>query len=178
MAGGAAIALKNGESAFQAKLCTMSNRPPEEWGVGLPPSVFTRLQMDNKNTALRTVTCNAVRAGTRTHTVLTGRWTESDFGEGVADPQSCRKWRRLLSASPERIPVGDMIGLSGRWPISGNPVSDQTVGNILRRYGIPPAPKRSRILFPSPDAPLNPKRRTVRCRGRLGGLLRFYSRAA
>jgi hypothetical protein len=25
----------------------------------------------------------------------------------------------------------------------GHPVSDQTVGNILRRYGIPPAPKRS-----------------------------------
>ena len=27
----------------------------------------------------------------------------------------------------------------------GHPVSDQTVGNILRRHGIAPAPKRSQI---------------------------------
>jgi hypothetical protein len=34
------------------------------------------------------------------------------------------------------------------------------------------------LLFPSSDVPLNPKSRTVRCRDRLGGLLKFYSRVA
>jgi putative transposase len=38
--------------------------------------------------------------------------------------------------------------------------------------------KDNLILFPSPEGPLCHKRRTVRCRDRLGGLLRFYSRAA
>ena len=38
--------------------------------------------------------------------------------------------------------------------------------------------KGNLLLFPSPDVPLSPKSRTVRCRDRLGGLLKFYSRAA
>jgi hypothetical protein len=98
----------------------------------------------------------------------------------------------------------------------GYPVSDQTVGNILRRHGIAPVPERSKVkclrlpprspnlnafakrwvrsvkeeclshlilfgdvlLFPAP-APLAPgERRGIRCRERLGGLLRYYSRAA
>ena len=33
------------------------------------------------------------------------------------------------------------------------------------------------LLFPPPDGPLCPKRMSVRCRDRLGGLLKFYSRA-
>src|ERR1035441_6148517 len=38
--------------------------------------------------------------------------------------------------------------------------------------------KGNLLLFPSPDQPLCPKFRAVRCRHRLGGLLKFYSRAA
>jgi len=38
--------------------------------------------------------------------------------------------------------------------------------------------KGNLLLFPSPDGPLTPSRQTVRCRERLGGLLRYYSRAA
>jgi putative transposase len=38
--------------------------------------------------------------------------------------------------------------------------------------------KGNLLLFPSPDVPLNPKSRTVRCRDRLGGLLKFYTRVA
>ena len=35
-----------------------------------------------------------------------------------------------------------MTGSSAPWRISGYTVSDQTVGNILKRHGIPPAPER------------------------------------
>ena len=56
-------------------------------------------------------------------------------------------------------------------------VSDQTVGNILRRYGIPPAPKRSQKTtwkdFISAHMAVR-----VRCNERLGWLLKHYSRAA
>ena len=38
--------------------------------------------------------------------------------------------------------------------------------------------KGNLLLFPSPDGPPNPKIRAVRCRERLGGLLKYYSRAA
>jgi putative transposase len=38
--------------------------------------------------------------------------------------------------------------------------------------------KGNLLLFPSPDVAIAPSRRTVRCRERLGGLLRFYSRTA
>ena len=38
--------------------------------------------------------------------------------------------------------------------------------------------KGNLLLFPSPDGALSPKRRVVSCRERLGGLLRYYSRAA
>ncbi len=37
-----------------------------------------------------------------------------------------------------------MIGLSARWQTSGHVVSDQTVGNVLQRHGVPPAPERKR----------------------------------
>ena len=37
-----------------------------------------------------------------------------------------------------------MTGLRGRWPIWGIEVSDQTVGNVLQRHGLPPAPERKR----------------------------------
>ena len=38
--------------------------------------------------------------------------------------------------------------------------------------------KGNLLLFPSPDIPLSPKSRIIRCRDRLGGLLKFYSRVA
>ena len=38
--------------------------------------------------------------------------------------------------------------------------------------------KGNLLLFPSPGVPLSPKGSTVRCRDRLGGLLKFYSRVA
>ena len=35
-----------------------------------------------------------------------------------------------------------MTGLWARWPIWGYGVSNQTVGNVLRRHGVPTAPQR------------------------------------
>src|SRR5438445_9990611 len=37
-----------------------------------------------------------------------------------------------------------MTGLRGPWPIWGYEVCDQTVGNVLQRHGLPPAPERKR----------------------------------
>jgi putative transposase len=113
----------------------------------------------------------------------------------------------------------------------GHPISDQTVGNILRRHGIPPAPERKRntawkdfiathmsvlagtdfltaevitwrglvtyyvlfflhldsrrvsiagnvILFPATDQAGHGRDGYVRCRERLGGMLKHYHREA
>ena len=38
--------------------------------------------------------------------------------------------------------------------------------------------KGNLLLFPAPAVPLRPMGETVRCRDRLGGLLKFYSRAS
>jgi hypothetical protein len=47
----------------------------------------------------------------------------------------------LNAALPERTPVGDTTASSRALANLGHPVSDQRVGNILRRYGIQPAPE-------------------------------------
>lgn len=60
-----------------------------------------------------------------------------------AAPQSRPKWRRLLSASPEKNSGWGYDRIVGALANLGHAVSDQTVGNILRRYGIQPAPRRS-----------------------------------
>ena len=57
-------------------------------------------------------------------------------------PRSTQEWKRWWSAWHTRIVPGDMIGLSAPSRISGYTISDQTVGNILKRHGIPPAPER------------------------------------
>ena len=68
----------------------------------------------------------------------------------------------------------------------GHRLSDQTVGNILRRHDIPPAPKRKQttscknnvLLFPLPTQAARGEQEKVRCRERLGGLLKYYEREA
>jgi len=88
----------------------------------------------------------------------------------VAKPETILDWYRRLTAQkfdgskhrcyPGRPPVGeDVVQLIGRmarensgWGYDriagalsnlGRKISDQTVGNILHRHGIAPAPKRS-----------------------------------
>lgn len=44
---------------------------------------------------------------------------------------------------PKRMPLGATTGSRGALANLGHRVSDQTVGNVLRRHGIPTAPKRN-----------------------------------
>jgi len=83
----------------------------------------------------------------------------------------------------------------------GYRLSDQTVGNILQRHGIPPAPERKRtttwtdfivhfhrernhqgkgnvLLFPAATQAKNRVDGSVGCKERLGGLLEYYHRDA
>lgn len=88
----------------------------------------------------------------------------------------------------------------------GHEISDQTVGNVLRRHGLPPAPERKRTttwaafvrihrallagtdFFTAEVLTLRglvtcwttdrQREGPLRCRERLGGLLRYYHRAA
>jgi hypothetical protein len=62
------------------------------------------------------------------------------FGPYEDNHESSRSSRIWWFAGRARIPVGDMTGLWERWLTLGHPLSDRTVGNILRRHGIPPAP--------------------------------------
>jgi hypothetical protein len=55
-------------------------------------------------------------------------------------------------------------------------LSDQTVGNILRRHGLSPAPKRKQANLKREGA--RDRKAAVRCRERLGGLLKYYERKA
>ena len=66
----------------------------------------------------------------------------------------------------------------------GYTMSDQTVGNILRRHGIPPAPDRKKMTtwkecIRLPTATYSQNRdHLIQCRERLGGLLKYYYREA
>jgi hypothetical protein len=56
---------------------------PEEWGVGDAPVRFHRTPDGRYEHRSEGIAYDAVRADTKTHVVLTGRWTETDFGKGV-----------------------------------------------------------------------------------------------
>ena len=62
----------------------------------------------------------------------------------LAVPASKLRWKRWSFASLSTAGVGVMTVLAGALANLGHVLSDQTVGNILRRYGIAPAPNRSR----------------------------------
>src|SRR6516225_4715952 len=63
---------------------------------------------------------------------------------GPGRPRIDQDVKGLIVRMAREIAPGAMTGLSGRSPIWRYHVSDQTVGNVLRRYGIPPAPERRR----------------------------------
>lgn len=56
---------------------------PEEWAVGDAPVRFHRTDDGRYEHRSEGIAYDAVRADTKTHVVLTGRWSEVDFGKGV-----------------------------------------------------------------------------------------------
>jgi hypothetical protein len=56
---------------------------PEEWGVGDAPVRFHKTPVGRYEHRSEGIAYDAVRSDTKTHVVLTGRWTETDFGKGV-----------------------------------------------------------------------------------------------
>jgi hypothetical protein len=74
-------------------------------------------------------------------------WPRSGISQiGAPSPSVARPsrpcWKDSLCNWPRITPVGAMIASLAPWPILGHQVSDQTVGNILRRFGLGPAPER------------------------------------
>src|SRR5262245_27956019 len=59
-------------------------------------------------------------------------------------PQSMRSWRPWWYSWPRRIVPGGYDRIVGALKHMGYIISDQTVGNILKRHGLPPAPKRKK----------------------------------
>ena len=74
--------------------------------------------------------------------LITKRFDGLRFRSYPARPRISREVTDLILQMEKRIPAGVMIASLEHWLI-GHVVSDQTVGNILRRYGVAPAPKRS-----------------------------------
>ena len=63
--------------------------------------------------------------------------------------------------------VGAMANLGYR-------LSDQTVGNILQRHGIPPAPERKRTTVKA----IKRVDGSIGCKERMGGLPKYYHQVA
>jgi hypothetical protein len=64
-------------------------------------------------------------------------------------PKRARSWKRRIQAKESLKGIGSpLLGgydrIVGALANLGHPVSDQTVGNILRRHGIAPVPERSK----------------------------------
>ena len=64
-------------------------------------------------------------------------------GRILAGHESVLKLKLSSSASLARIPARATTGLRVALTHVGHEVSDQTIGNVLRRHGIAPAPKRT-----------------------------------
>jgi hypothetical protein len=56
---------------------------PEEWGGSNAPIEFHRTPDGRYEHQSEGISYDAVRADTRTHVVLTGRWNEAEFAKGV-----------------------------------------------------------------------------------------------
>jgi hypothetical protein len=54
-----------------------------KWADGLPPATFHRTLQGHYEHRSKGIIYDAVRADTRSHVVLTGRWSETEFGSGV-----------------------------------------------------------------------------------------------
>jgi hypothetical protein len=56
---------------------------PEDWGEGLPPVRFEKTSNNSYIFQGEGTRYEGARSDTGTHVILTGRWTESDYGTGI-----------------------------------------------------------------------------------------------
>ena len=83
---------------------------PEEWGVGKAPVRFHRTPDGRYEHRSGGIIYDAVRADTKTHVVLTGRWTEADFGKGVfLAVFPIKQAEKVFAEDTAKMPIGSFV---------------------------------------------------------------------
>ena len=86
---------------------------PEEWGEDLRPVSFLQTADGLYEHQFETTVYSGVRADTQNHVVLTGRWTEIDYGQGVFIlVLPIKKVEFIPKTAMETIPVETIPALS------------------------------------------------------------------
>src|SRR5437899_3523284 len=75
--------------------------------------------------------------------LIANKFDGSKFRRSVGRPKVDQETERLVVQMARENPSWGYDRIVGALSNLGHRLSDQTVGNILRRHGIPPAPKRS-----------------------------------
>src|SRR3954466_8815334 len=113
------------------------------------------------------------------------------------DTKFCASFRSMLESGgvqpillPARSP--NLNAFAERWVRSilteclsklilfGEASLRRAVTQVIQHYHLerPHQGKANQLLFPAPDSPVPPPAGRIKCRERLGGLLKFYQRAA
>jgi hypothetical protein len=83
---------------------------PEEWGVGEAPVRFHRTPDGRYKRRSQRITYDAVRADTKTHVVLTGRWSVTDFGNGVfVAVFPIKQTEKIFVEDTAKVPIGSYV---------------------------------------------------------------------
>jgi hypothetical protein len=83
---------------------------PAEWAKGLPPVQFHRTPKGRYEHRSEGITCEAVRADTQSHVVLTGRWNETEAGKGVfIAVLPIKQGVEILLESAARVPLENQV---------------------------------------------------------------------
>ena len=71
---------------------------------------------------------------------------DRDFASEWADPRIAEEIERLVARMAKENPSWGYDRIVGALSNLGHRLSDQTVGNILRRHNLSPAPKRKQTV--------------------------------
>src|SRR5499425_130815 len=78
--------------------------------------------------------------------LIANKFNGSRFRQRVGRPRVAEEIERLVVRMAKENPSWGYDRIVGALANLGHPLSDQTVGNILRRHGLSPAPKRKRTV--------------------------------
>ena len=79
-------------------------------------------------------------------TLIARKFDGSRFRQGVGRPRVAEEIERLVVRMAKENPSWGYDRIVGALANLGHRLSDQTVGNILRRHGLSPAPKRKQTV--------------------------------